>query len=376
MTKMTVGVITLHNSPNYGSCLQTYATQRVFNALGAETSVIDYYRYDAIPENETERALNGQLASKLPVFRIPGVKALARVPVSRMVARRSAPLNEFRRSALSLTPRKYYSAKELEADPPACDVYCTGSDQVWNSKWNGGFERAFYLSFVPEGKKRIAYAASIGKSALEDWEIPLMREALLRYSAISVREEEAVDLLDSIGIHGAVPVIDPTLMLSPAEWQAASDGWEPDDPYILLYQLNRNPDFDAYAQRVSKATGLPVVRIAYGVHERRKGETAIICPSVERFLSLFYGAKLVLTDSFHGTAFSVNLGKPFVSVSPGRFSGRIAGFLGMVGLDGRYLEDIHDTRLADEPVDFSAAQRVLKERRDEARKFLVQAIRN
>lgn len=374
MTKKTVGVITLHNSPNYGSCLQTYATQRVLAGLGVDVSVIDYYRHDAIPENETERALNGQLASRLPIFRVPGAKALARIPVSKMVARRAAPLNEFRQSALNLTPRKYYSAEELEADPPACDVYCTGSDQVWNSTWNDGFERAFYLSFAPKGARRIAYAASIGKSALEDWEVPLMRETLSSYSAISVREAEAADLLDSIGVRGAVPVIDPTLMLGPAEWRAVSDGWEPNRPYILLYQLNRNPDFDAYAQRVSKAAGLPVVRIAYGVHERRRGETAVVCPPVGRFLSLFCGAELVLTDSFHGTAFSVNLGKPFVSVSPGRFSGRIAGFLGMVGLEERYLEDFRDTGLADEPMEASAAQRALEAKREEARGFLAHAI--
>lgn len=370
MTKKTVGVITLHNSPNYGSCLQTYATQRVFDALGAETSVIDYYRYDAIPENETERALNGQLASKLPIFRIPGAKALARVPVSRMVARRAAPLDEFRRSALNLTPRKYYSAEELEADSPACDVYCTGSDQVWNSTWNGGFERAFYLSFAPVGAKRIAYAASIGKSALEDWEAPLMREALSSYSAISVREAEAADLLDSIGIHGAVPVIDPTLMLGPAEWRAVSDGWEPDRPYILLYQLNRNPNFDEYAQRVSKAARLPVVRIAYGVHEKRRGETAVVCPSVGRFLSLFCGAELVLTDSFHGTAFSVNLGKPFVSIAPERFSGRIGNLLRMTGLEGRLLGDWNDVSLAAEKLNFSMARVVLSRERERARGFL------
>ena len=92
MTKTRVGVITLHNSPNYGSCLQAYATQKVFEGIGAETSIIDYYRHDAIPENETERALNGQLAKKIPIFKIPSVKSLARIPVSRMVARRSAPL--------------------------------------------------------------------------------------------------------------------------------------------------------------------------------------------------------------------------------------------------------------------------------------------
>lgn len=255
-------------------------------------------------------------------------------------------------------------------EPPACDVYCTGSDQVWNSKWNGGFERAFYLSFAPEGARRIAYASSIGKSSLEEWEIPLMREALSRYSAISVREAEAADLLDSIGIHGAVPVIDPTLMLKPAEWEAVSDGWMPERPYILLYQLNRNPDFDAYAQRVSKLTGLPIMRIAYGVHEKRRNETSVICPTVGRFLSLFFGAELVLTDSFHGAAFSVNLEKPFVSIAPERFSSRIGNLLAMTGLEGRLLDDWNDVTLASEKLDFSGARAVIARERGRAQDFL------
>lgn len=370
MPQKTVGVITLHNSPNYGSCLQAYATQRVLEKLGVQPKIIDYYRHDAIPENETDRALNGQLAKKLPIFKIPGVKAIAHIPVSRMVARRAAPLNEFRRGRLALTERKYYSVEELEADSPEADVYCTGSDQVWNSTWNGGFERAFYLSFAPEGAKRVAYAASIGKKTLEDWEIPLMREALSRYDAISVREAEAVELLDSIGIHGAVPVIDPALMLDADEWRAVSDGWVSNGPYILLYQLNRSVEFDTYAQRVSKETGLPVVRIAYGVHEKRHGETAVVCPTVGRFLSLFLGAELVLTDSFHGTAFSVNLGKRFVSVSPGRFSGRIGNLLAMTELEGRLLGDWCDVALASEEPDFSDARAVLAHERARARDFL------
>ena len=113
-TKPTIAVVTLHNSPNYGSCLQTYATQTVLSRIGATPSIVDYYRHDAIPENETERALNGQLAKKMPIFRIPGVKSLARIPVSRIVARRTKPLNDFRQSSLALTNRKYYSVEALE----------------------------------------------------------------------------------------------------------------------------------------------------------------------------------------------------------------------------------------------------------------------
>lgn len=373
--QQTVAVMTLHNSPNYGSCLQTYATQAVLSGIGVAPRIIDYYREDAIPENETDRALNGQLVKKMPIFRLPGVKALARIPVSRIVARRAAPLNEFRRSRLALTDRKYYSYEDLEADPPQADIYCTGSDQVWNSVWNKGFNKAFYLEFAPVEAKRIAYAASIGKSSLEEWEKAPMREALLKYSHISVREEEAVELLDSIGVPGAVPVIDPTLMLDRSAWgRIASKESVPEQPYILIYQLNKNPEFDQYAQKLSKKLHLPLYRIAYGVHEKRKGEHTIVCPKVEEFLGLFMNAEYVLTDSFHGTAFSLNLGRKFVSISPGRFSGRIMNLLKMTGVTDHYLEDYRDVKIADNPIDFGYVQSVFKDKRLRAETFLRNAI--
>lgn len=369
-----VGVITLHNSPNYGSCLQTYATQVVLTRVGANAEIIDYYRKDAIPENEVDRALNGQLVKKMPIFKVPGVKQIAKIPVSRMVARRRAPLDEFRHSRLALTERPYYSAEELDANPPVADIYCTGSDQVWNSIWNNGFDRAFYLSFAPEGKRKIAYAASIGKAKLDDWEAEPMRKALSSYSCISVREQEAADLLESIGVHGAVPVIDPTLMLNRDDWEEIADGWVSPEPYILVYQLNRNAEFDSYVQKVAKKTGLKVMRIAYGVHEKRSGENAVVCPSVGRFLSLFLGAEIVITDSFHGTAYSVNLGKKFVTVSPGRFCGRIANLLQMTGLENHSLASFSDFQIAEEAEDFSFSQSVLNRKREEAVSFLGIAI--
>lgn len=371
----TVAVMTLHNSPNYGSCLQTYATQTVLSALGVTPRIIDYYREDAIPENETDRALNGQLVKKMPIFRLPGMKALARVPVSRIVARRAAPLNEFRCSRLDLTDHKYYSYEDLEADPPQADIYCTGSDQVWNSVWNKGFNKAFYLEFAPAEAKRIAYAASIGKSSLEEWEKAPMREALLKYSHISVREEEAVELLDSIGVHGAVHVIDPTLMLTRDDWKRiASNKRIPTHPYILIYQLNKNPQFDQYAQRISRKLGLPIYRIAYGIHEKRKGEHTIVCPRVEEFLGLFLSAEYILTDSFHGTAFSLNLGRKFIAISPGRFSGRIMNLLKMTGTMNHYLDDYRNMDIVDQPFDFGRAQRVFDLKRSEAKSFLTIAV--
>ena len=240
--------------------------------------------------------------------------------------------------------------------------------------WNKGFEKAFYLTFAPEGAKRIAYAASIGKSKLDDWEIEPMREELSKYSHISVREAEAADLLDSIGVHGAVPVIDPTLMLTQDDWAELHSDDVPKEPFILIYQLNRNHEFDEYAKRLSEKLGLPLYRIAYGVNERRAGVHTIVCPTVEQFVSLFMSAEYVVTDSFHGTAFSMNLSKKFVSISPGRFSGRIMNLLEMTGETGQYLQDYRDLSVVDNPIDYQHVHQVFEIKRGEAWSFLVQAL--
>lgn len=201
-----------------------------------------------------------------------------------------------------------------------------------------------------------------------------MRRALSSYSCISVREQEAADLLDSIGVHGAMPVIDPTLMLNRDDWEAIADGWISPEPYILVYQLNRNAKFDSYVQRVAKKTGLKVMRIAYGVHEKRSGENAVICPSVGRFLSLFLGAEIVITDSFHGTAYSVNLGKKFVAISPGRFNGRIANLLAMTGLEDHWLQSFKNLELAEASFNHDSVKNALDSKRREAIAFLDNAV--
>lgn len=133
-------------------------------------------------------------------------------------------------------------------------------------------------------------------------------------------------------------------------------------------------EFDEYAKRLSEKLGLPLYRIAYGVNERRAGVHTIVCPTVEQFVSLFMSAEYVVTDSFHGTAFSMNLSKKFVSISPGRFSGRIMNLLEMTGETGQYLQDYRDLSVVDNPIDYQHVHQVFEIKRGEARSFLVQAL--
>lgn len=375
MTK--VALVTLHTVSNYGSCLQTYATQKLFESLGCEIEVIDYYRADNLPEYAVEKAFQGRRMQKFQGVwkKAPWLKKILSVPMGVIVKRQRKPFDDFRSRYLNLSKRMYRSADELMQNPPQADVYCTGSDQVWNSVWNKGFEEPYYLTFAPAGKPRIAFAASIGRSEVDDWEKPLMKDALSHYKAISMRESSGVKILDELGFPNAQFVLDPTLMLKKEDWKPLGkmpDGVE--GPYLLVYQLNKSKQFVDYVEAVASKYGLNVVKISYGVYDVMKSAKTLIAPSVEEFVGLFLNASYVITDSFHATAYSLNFGIPFTSIAPQRFSTRIASILALTGTEDRMLSSWDDTSMFERHIDFDYVTRSLDGMRESSVSFLREAL--
>ena len=185
-----------------------------------------------------------------------------------------------------MTPKTYKSEKELESENFDYDVYCTGSDQVWNYGWNERIEYPYYLAFAPESARKISYAASFGKSKLESDEVNETRRLLKRYDSISLRELSGVEIVDKLGIENSTNVLDPTLLLSGEDWRKISSRKFTKDRYILIYNLNRNPRIDAYAKELSIKTGLEVRYLSYQLHEFYKNGKMFCNPLVEDFLAL------------------------------------------------------------------------------------------
>lgn len=280
----------------------------------------------------------------------------------------------FRNDYLNET-KLYLDEKRIAADPPIADAYCTGSDQVWNSIWNDGFEAPLYLTWAPEGKPRIAFAASIGREKLDEWEKPLMADALKKYEAISMREISGVRLLKELGVENVELVLDPTLMLLKQDWEKiATYSSVPEGGYILSYQLNQSDKFVRYAQELGKRLDLPVVKICYRKKHRQAGAINLVAPEVTDFLGLFLKASCVVTDSFHATAFSLNFEKPFVSIAPNRFSTRIKSILELTGTEERLLDDFSDFELMVRSIDFKRVASRLDEAREGTMGFLCRAL--
>lgn len=369
-----VSVITLHDVANYGSCLQAYATQETFKKLGWECEIVDYRR----PKTDTAGRIRSLLvrrgfSNNGILFRL-GTSAVVLRLFSRRYARDNFVFDRFRRKWLRLT-HSYSSEDELEREPPCADVYCTGSDQVWNSVWNEGFEAPLYLIWAPQDKPRISFAASIGREQLDEWEKPLMFDALKKYKAISMREISGVRLLKDLGIKNVELVLDPTLMLTRSDWEKiATLPTLPDGGYILSYQLNRNDDVVRYTQKLGRHLGLPVVKICYRKNQRQSGAINLVAPEVTDFLGLFLKASYVVTDSFHATAFSLNLEKPFVSIAPNCFSTRIESILELTGTEDRLLSNYSDLNLINRNIDFSFVAHSLGETRKATLDFLYRAL--
>lgn len=373
---MKVSVITLHTVNNYGSALQTYATQTLLQRLGHTVEVVDYWRKDNAGEAAVDKALESPAMQKIRKFWdwSGASRKMVRVPLKMLLAYKRKPMQDFLKKRVTLTAHPYYSMEELLADVPQADIYVTGSDQVWNSIWNKGIELPYFLEYAPEGKKRVAFSASIGRGELSQWEIPQTITMLKKYSAISMREQSGVTLLKQYGIDSEL-VLDPTLMLQRQDWENIADCPKMKKPYLLIYQLNENSKMDRYALELAKRHHWEVVRICFAVPKFQKGVKCVVSPSVERLLGYFCQAACVLTDSFHATAFSLNLERDFISVLPERFGTRIESILALTGTQSRLLKDFSDFDIADNPINREKVRAILHAEREKGIHFLQNSLK-
>lgn len=357
---MKVAVITRHAIINYGSLLQALATQKVIEDLGYDCDIIDYVRADeSYKEHEKTLLKRKPNWYNNPIKR--GIYLALRQPESVLAGRK---FEKEQKEYLHLTKR-YSDAKELSTEKPNADIYVTGSDQVWGPVEDGSYDSSYCLSFTDDKDKRIAYAASFGRTEMTDDLTNYYKKWLSRYDNLAVREDSAVQMLSDMGI-SAKQVLDPTLLIDAKEWSRYLKPIKHKE-YVLAYQLHNDKKLGDYAKKVADAKGLPLIRISASFHQITREGKFVWCPSMGEFLSYIKNANCMITDSFHGTAFAINFNTPFVEVLPNNNTGtRNMSILRMTGLSNRILNDSEDILLANEKIDFTYANDVIKKKREES----------
>ncbi len=331
-----VNILTIHFGMNHGSFLQTYALQTHLLSTGHEVEIIDY-----IPERY--RIWNGLFKRKHKNFNLPIL--LAYYPVA--VFRESPLRNKFRRFGqkyFNLT-RKCSSHQDLMNLNSDADIYIVGSDQVWNEDYNGINEMAYYLDFVPEGKKKISYAASFGKEL--PYDEPYAKKVLpmlKRFAAISVRESSGVTKLAKYGL-SATHVVDPTFLLSSQQWSRFAKDYNETEPYVLVYVIDSAFEkLLQIANEIKEKYGVKLYVICYKKGNDNRVDKYFTTIMPDEFIGLISRAAYVVANSFHGTVFSVIFSRPCIVLGKLKYNTRMISLLEKIGLSRRFIPYTTDYR--------------------------------
>lgn len=358
-------LVTVHYGANFGSALQTYATVKIFSKLGGKVTTLNYIRRSATWPSYFRDALQS-----LPRF----LRRLGFIP--KKILNDYFLFGGFLKKYCNLTQR-YTSLEQIKKNLPNADIYVTGSDQVWNSAYNDGIDQVYYWSFLPSGTRKISFSSSIGKEDLSSSEFEEVKEQLTSYSALSVREKSAKCLLEKMNFVDVEHLLDPTFLLSKEEWRNLIKKRLYRDEYVLIYipyNITSKEIIYATAKKIASKYNLKIVTFSKDYRSEKSADKTFIFVSPEDFLSLMYYAKFVITNSFHGTAFSINLNKQFWVYEPTKFSTRILSILELVGLKSRLLNDVILDDKVESIINFNDVNVTLQAEREKAVSFLQRSI--
>lgn len=307
---MKIGILTIHDSPNYGACLQCYGLWRFLVNEGYDCEVIDLHRpgahLDYIPSQKfkASRIRKKSWLQKIKSYLRGKSNKDISIYSNRLLKERFSEFNSKIKQS-----RPYVSIDLLYQNPPEYDVYIAGSDQLWNPSQRYCIE-PYFLTFVKDrSKKKISFSTSIGITELTVSEKQKFKTWLSDFDFISVREKQAKLLLESFVDRNIEQVADPTFLLPPDEWHKIATFPKDGEKYLLYFALHMDAEILQYCISLSKESGLKLIVLNQRLSSREDAPYEVVNDAGPReFLGYMANAELVVTDSFHGTVFSMIMG--------------------------------------------------------------------
>lgn len=324
-----IGIITFHHAKHsYGAFLQAFATLYFLRMNGFEAEIINY-------ENKWEQK-EIHFTSNLKTNSFMLINWFARLFIYGTIfdpCRNKKKIDSFYKFVSKKT--KYKDLKKTKYE-----IVIAGSDQIWNPEITNGIDDAFFLAPFEKSKK-ISYASSVGSTVFSDLEKAKIGPLLNDFASIGVREDFASRELSPLCSKKIQVVCDPTFLLTREEWTNIIETnkcqkTNKNEKYILTYFVGNN--FDYYWNRISdivSTINLPVFNIQSHRKKYKHVDKTIYNILPFELISLIQNADYILTDSFHGTAFSINLNKNFTAVLNNNNPVRVQNLLSIVGLENR-----------------------------------------
>ena len=347
---MKIGVVTFWTSKdNYGQILQCWSLFEILKRKGHEPYLIRYVfrKKKSIGRKLLKFVLVYPCILKLKerIWQYINHQTVSEICKKNRVRK----FDDFKSVWIPFSDTIYKNIDELRKTPPNADCYLTGSDQGWAQLVNEDNNKIYFLDFGDSSIKRVSYAPSFSMDHYPSTLKPKLRQLLLRYNAISVREKSGVSICSEIGIP-AKHVLDPTMLLSKNDYIKMLNLCNNCNNFVYVYSLNfRNPRELRWMELKENAehnqweiivtTGSGVFP-GYEIYD--KGTYYDYC-TIDKWIENIWNANLVVTSSFHGVVFSIIMETPFVYIPlKGKIqtgNGRIIELLNSLGLNDRILTD-------------------------------------
>lgn len=383
-----VGIVSCYFKDNYGSMLQAYATKKTLDNNGIPNETININNNIDFKRGKRNYYISqifnfNFIKSKFGMIKLKFDKKIVK-GLGKNIAIRNNKYKEFRREFNLSKSVSTYSELHQMAKEKYTDVL-VGSDQLWLPV--NVVADYYTLNWVPDNINKISYSTSFGVSSIPEKYNEKYKLFLRRIDHLSIREDSGVKLAKEIaGVTGKL-VCDPTLLLTKEEWEKeASKERKYDEKYILCYFLGSNIEHRKFAERLKEKTGLKIVSLNHAdEYVKYSDEFCDYAPfdiGPREWISLVKNAEYVLTDSFHGTVFSLIFNKKFYcfrrysSNATGSTNSRLDSILKIAEVNNERiltgLEDVEDVLKYD--IDFEKVNKNLDKFREDSKKWLLNAI--
>lgn len=348
------GILTFHFSDNYGAVLQCYALRKVINSL-------DECCADVIPFNPgrkvgwyDDEVLQGQYKKKLEIFRT------------------------FNYEETGILKKDFGDICEILNEK--YDGYIVGSDQVWNVSFSF-FDTSYLLDFANEDKLKISYAASVGLDPAH----PRMRKSIFekhipRFDYISVREKTHESFIAQFTDKKVETVLDPTLLLTAKDYDCLiEDVNKNEENFLFFYYLKHDsttPLACSFVNMLSRKYNLKIIHFYVEMPEQtfKNENRSFYFEGPKDFIWYIKHAKIVVTNSFHGTVFSILYHKPFYTYIVKSMQARVLDLLGDLGLENRLIRGHKPLNEVDYEINYENVDILLEKKRRESLRFLRKAV--
>ncbi len=368
---MKVAIITITVGANYGNKLQNYALGKFLNNMGVVAETVPFYA-----ERPKQKKDLKHYIKKIYYFVFKGglKKSVKDFFERKVINRRYVNFNNFQEKYI---PQSNFSIKGDKTDSNLVncyDYFICGSDQIWNPHFHTTTP-VMFLDFVPK-QRSIAYSASFGISDIEEPQASEYGEYLKRFRAISVREQAGVDIVKKISGCQAELLIDPTMLLTCDEWMKIEKkpSWYNGKPYVFTYYLgDLSQDIQRKIKNICSVNNWELIELT-GENVIKNKNYYVASP--DEFIWLIRNSKLVFTDSFHASVFSIILRTPFVVCDrkdkTKSMSSRIDTLLSKFDFESRRYENVKEDQLFD--IDFSHTDKIFEKECEKSLNFLKNAL--